>query len=75
MEIKLADGKYTYLFDEKTGISEALRYDQKWRNTIGDGFILAMAQRIDELEKQIIEMLEKQIKELELKELQRGCNQ
>lgn len=53
MRIELAEGKYTFLFDEKTGVSEALRYGEKWRDTIGDGFILAMAQRIEELEAQL----------------------
>lgn len=53
MKIELADGKYTYLFDEKTGKAEALRHGQQWRDCIGDGFILAMAQEIESLRDQL----------------------
>jgi hypothetical protein len=51
MKIELCDCKYTYINDEKG--QRALRHGLPWRNLIGDGFILAMAQRIEELEKQL----------------------
>mgnify|MGYP003643767169 CR=1 FL=1 len=54
MKIKLCDGKYTYINDEKG--QRALRYGEPWRDIIGDGFVLAMAQRIEELEEQLDEL-------------------
>lgn len=53
IKIDLEGKKYTYIFDN--GSSEVLRYGEKWRDTTGDGFILAMAQRIEELEEIIRE--------------------
>jgi len=50
MKINLADGKYTYIFDEKTGESKALRYGGSWRDLTGDSLILAMAKEIERLE-------------------------
>ena len=41
-------GEYTYLFDETTGKSTALRNNPPWKDTCGDNLLLAMAQRIEE---------------------------
>lgn len=49
IRIDLYAGKYTYVYN-MDGSSKALRYGEEWRDTIGDGLILAMAQRIQELE-------------------------
>lgn len=54
MKIELRKGKYTYIV-HADGSNEVLRYGEQWRDTTGDGFILAMAQRIEELEEEIIE--------------------
>ena len=47
--------KYTYLFDEKTGLATVLRNGLPWRDCQGDNFILAMAQRIEELEAESVD--------------------
>lgn len=49
MRHELLDGKYTIVFDEKTGRLEALRYGEPWRDLVGDGLVLAMLQEIDRL--------------------------
>ncbi len=46
--IKLAGGKYVYTFEN--GMQVITRHGETWRNETGDGFILAMAQRIQVLE-------------------------
>ena len=46
--------KYTYLFEENTGLATVLRNGLPWRDCQGDNFILAMAQRIEELEAESI---------------------
>ena len=46
--IELEDGKYVYTFID--GIQNVTRNGTDWRNETGDGFILAMAQRIQDLE-------------------------
>ncbi len=48
---EVCDGKYTHVFDEQTGRQYVERYGEKWRDLAGDGFILALCQRIWELEK------------------------
>ena len=53
-EIVLAEGKYTVHIPEKPGDQfYAWRYGEYWRSLTGDGLVLAMAQRITELEGQI----------------------
>jgi len=54
MKIELENGKYTYMFDENTGVQEVLRYGEPWRGKelTGDNFILAMAHEIQRLRKQ-----------------------
>ena len=51
MRIEL--GKYTYLLEETTGESEALRNNLPWKETTGDNLLIAMASRIKELEYEI----------------------
>jgi len=51
--IDLCDGKYSVIFDFETGRSEALRYGEKWRDLRGDKMVLAMFDRIVELEEQL----------------------
>ncbi len=49
--IKLEDGKYVYTFEN--GMQSITRHGETWRNETGDGFILAMAHRIQELENEL----------------------
>ncbi|NFH01323.1 hypothetical protein FC831_13730 [Clostridium botulinum] len=52
-KIELCDGKYTIIEDLENGKFEALRYDETWRNLIGDNLILSLVYKIQELEEQI----------------------
>lgn len=47
--ITLCDGKYVVQHDNGMNF-KALRYGEEWRSLTGDGLVLAMAQRITELE-------------------------
>lgn len=47
--IELENGKYTVCHDNGTNF-RALRHGEEWRSLAGDGLVLAMAQRIEELE-------------------------
>jgi len=49
VRVSVANGKYTYVLPQ-VGRAYALRYGEKWRDCCGDNFILALAQRIEELE-------------------------
>lgn len=49
-QITLCEGKYTIIYDYNTGISECLRYGEKWRSLCGDKMVMAMFDRIVELE-------------------------
>lgn len=40
--LDLCDGKYTVIFDLKTGQAECLRYGEPWRSLVGDKMVLAM---------------------------------
>ena len=51
-KIVLEDGKYTVLHENGTNL-RALRHGEPWRELTGDGLVLAMAQRIEELEAQL----------------------
>lgn len=53
MKVELENGKYLYIFDEVIGSSTVLRNGVIWKDTTGDGFLLAMAQRINELEEEL----------------------
>ena len=46
--IELEDGKYVYTFEN--GMQIITRHGETWRNETGDNFLLAMAQRIQDLE-------------------------
>ena len=47
-QVSLNDGKYTYIL-YKSGRHEALRYGESWRDLTGDGFIMALGQKIEQL--------------------------
>lgn len=49
MRHDFCNGKYTVMFDEKTGELGALRYGEPWRHLTGDGLVLAMLQEVDTL--------------------------
>jgi len=53
MRIDLYDGKYTYVCNDDGSDQHALRYGERWRDLTGDGFVLAMAQKIEELEQEV----------------------
>ena len=53
MKIELQQGKYIYKFDENSGRQEIYRHGELWRDETGDGFLLAMAQKIEELEDEL----------------------
>lgn len=52
VEIALNVGKYTYIREEGRG-QHALRHGLPWRDLTGDGFVLAMAQEIEELREKL----------------------
>tara|TARA_Y100001956_G_scaffold48961_1_gene47603 strand:- start:5067 stop:5300 length:234 start_codon:yes stop_codon:yes gene_type:complete len=49
--IELEEGKYEYLFEN--GVQTIRRHGEDLRIETGNSFILAMAMRIDELEKEL----------------------
>ncbi|AKO61080.1 hypothetical protein AXI76_gp179 [Pseudoalteromonas phage H101] len=53
MKIELENGKYTYVFEESTGRQEVYRHGELWQDETGNGFLLAMAQRIESLEDEL----------------------
>ena len=53
MKVELENGKYLYIFDEVIGSSTAFRNGKIWKDTTGDKLLLAMAQRINELEEEL----------------------
>lgn len=42
MEYTLENGKYTVIFDDKTGNLKALRYGEEWRDLTGDKLFYSM---------------------------------
>lgn len=59
-EVSLDDGKYTVVYEIKETPNGgrntafyALRYGRPWRDLLGDGMVLALVHRIEELEKEI----------------------
>jgi ubiquinone biosynthesis protein UbiJ len=48
VEVSVEDGKYTVI-QKSTGRVIALRYGEEWRDCVGDGLILALAQEVQEL--------------------------
>jgi len=55
-EIKVGDGKYTLQHNHGIGL-KCLRYDEPWRDLVGDGMVLALVQRIEALEDSHKELL------------------
>ena len=53
MKVELENGKYLYIFDEVIGSSTVFRNGAIWKDTTGDKLLLAMAQRINELEDEL----------------------
>lgn len=51
-KIELENGKYTVIHDNGCNF-HALRYGEQWRDLTGDGLVLAMTQRIEDLEDHI----------------------
>lgn len=49
----LNDGKYKIIRDTETYAAKALRYDEPWRDIVGDKLIHSLLDRIDELEKKV----------------------
>lgn len=51
-KIDLLGGKYTIQHDNGANF-KALRYGEEWRDLTGDGLVLALVQRIEELQLQL----------------------
>ena len=50
-KIILQEGKYTVLHENGANL-RALRHGEEWRDLCGDGLVLALVQRIEELEEE-----------------------
>lgn len=50
IDIKVNDGKYHILAEEGMKNFRCLRHGEEWRNLCGDGMILALCHRIQDLE-------------------------
>lgn len=48
-KVTVADGKYTVEHTNGTNF-KAYRYGEEWRDLTGDGLVLALVQKIEELE-------------------------
>lgn len=55
--IDLLGGKYTVQHDNGVNF-KALRYGEEWRDLTGDGLVLALVQRIRELEECLLDAKE-----------------
>lgn len=53
MKVELENGKYLYIFDEVIGSSTVFLDGKIWKDTTDDELLLAMAQRINELEEEL----------------------
>ena len=51
--IDLVDGKYTVIIDMNNGVFKALRYGEEWRSLTGDKMVLAMFDKIVELQEEV----------------------
>ena len=56
-KIDLLDGKYTIQHDNGTNF-KALRYGEEWRDLTGDGLMLALVEKIEELQEDNLSMLD-----------------
>lgn len=54
--VDVCDGKYTIIYDLKTGQSECLRYGEKWRSLTGDKMVLAMFDEIVALREEVAKL-------------------
>lgn len=52
LRVSTPDGKYTVVQDH-TGKLFALRYNEPWRDCVGDNLVLALAYEVDELRSQL----------------------
>ncbi len=50
--ISVEDGKYIVVHDNGANL-HCLRHGRPWRDLLGDGMVLALVQRIEELESQV----------------------
>lgn len=55
IKISLDGGKYTYL--NSMGKQSALRYNEPWRDLTGDKFVLAMACKIETLQRKGVNLI------------------
>jgi hypothetical protein len=53
IKIELENGKYTIIEDLDNREFKALRYGEDWRNLIGDNLILALVQKIEEMDAEL----------------------
>lgn len=56
-QITLDNGKYKWILHDNYS-SEVLRHGEKWRDTTGDNFVFAMAQKIANLEEELQKVYE-----------------
>lgn len=56
--ISLDNGKYIVVENLPKGEFECLRHGEKWRDLLGDGMVLSMFYRIQELESGLIQIYE-----------------
>lgn len=52
MRIDLDNGKYTYVFEPKTGRQYALRHGEPWKDLVGDKFVYCLAAELEEAREQ-----------------------
>jgi hypothetical protein len=57
LRVTVANGKYTVVLPEGGGL-HALRYGEAWRNCMGDGLILALAQEVEALRAKNVKLTE-----------------
>lgn len=48
LEVSVDNNKYTVIMDQNGGL-RCLRYGEEWRDLLGDGMVLALAQEIEAL--------------------------
>lgn len=56
MNLSLEDGKYTIILENHPYSFVALRYGEQWRDLTGDKLILALVQKVLELEDKLAKM-------------------
>lgn len=63
LRVDCYDGKYTVIQESDGGL-HALRYGEHWRNCVGDGLILALAQDLDDARSKLV-ATQKHVEQLE----------